>query len=253
MKIGAQFFTLRDKCTNLDDFSETLKRVADIGYTEVQISGVCKYEPEWLRDELKKSGLSCVITHFCADEIKNDPVGVVKNHNIFGCKNIGLGSMPGGIVTEESLGKFISDYKPVAKIIKENGSKLFYHNHHWEFSRLKTGEMLIEKLVKSFDEDELNITLDTYWAQYGGCNVCDIISKLKGRLECVHLKDMVIVGDEQRMAPVGYGNMNFERIVKALDDAGSKHLLVEQDNSYGEDSFECLRKSYEYLKSLGLK
>ena len=63
MKIGAQFYTLRDHCKTLEDFSESLKKVADIGYTEVQISGVCQYEPEWLRDELKKNGLKCVLTH----------------------------------------------------------------------------------------------------------------------------------------------------------------------------------------------
>ena len=39
MIIGAQFYTLRNFCKTLDDFSETLKKVADIGYTSVQISG----------------------------------------------------------------------------------------------------------------------------------------------------------------------------------------------------------------------
>ena len=32
MKIGAQFFTIRDFCKNPDDLSESLKKVADIGY-----------------------------------------------------------------------------------------------------------------------------------------------------------------------------------------------------------------------------
>ena len=54
MKIGVQFYTLRKQCTTLEDFSESLKRVADIGYTTVQISGVCPYEPQWLKAELDK-------------------------------------------------------------------------------------------------------------------------------------------------------------------------------------------------------
>ena len=33
MKIGAQLFTLRDYCKIPEDFAETLKKVADIGYT----------------------------------------------------------------------------------------------------------------------------------------------------------------------------------------------------------------------------
>ena len=39
MDIGAQLFTVRDYCKNLDDFAETLQKVADIGYSTVQVSG----------------------------------------------------------------------------------------------------------------------------------------------------------------------------------------------------------------------
>ena len=59
MKIGAQFYTIRDFCKTLDDFSESLKKVADIGYKTVQISGTCAYTPEWLKAELLKNGLEC--------------------------------------------------------------------------------------------------------------------------------------------------------------------------------------------------
>ena len=57
MKIGAQFYTLRDYCKDLDGLSESLKKVADIGYTTVQISGTCPFEAEWLKKELDKNGL----------------------------------------------------------------------------------------------------------------------------------------------------------------------------------------------------
>ena len=47
--------------------------------------------------------------------------------------------------------------------------------------------------------------------------------------------------------------MDFERIIDAASGAGTEYLLVEQDDCYEEDPFECLRKSYAYLTSLGLK
>ena len=43
MEIGAQFYTVREQCQNLEDFALTLKQVADIGYRNVQISGTCPY------------------------------------------------------------------------------------------------------------------------------------------------------------------------------------------------------------------
>ena len=64
---------------------------------------------------------------------------------------------------------------------------------------------------------------------------------------------MQVVNGEQKMAPVGSGNMNFERILAACEKAGTKHLLVEQDNCNGVDPFICLSRSYQYLTSLGLK
>ncbi len=63
MEIGAQFYTVRNSCQNLDDFAETLKKVADIGYKTVQISGTCPYPAGWLKENLEKNGLRCVLTH----------------------------------------------------------------------------------------------------------------------------------------------------------------------------------------------
>ena len=87
----------------------------------------------------------------------------------------------------------------------------------------------------------------------GGGNPCEWLEKLSGRVECIHLKDLEMVGMEQRMAPIGQGNLNFPKIIEAAEKAGTKYALVEQDNCYGRDPFDCLKQSYEYLKSLGLK
>ncbi|MBQ7411398.1 MAG: sugar phosphate isomerase/epimerase [Clostridia bacterium] len=250
MEIGAQFYTLRDHCSNLEDFALSLKKVADIGYRFVQISGVCEYSPEWLDAELKKNGLKCVLTHYGADEIKNHPDEVAKRHAMFGCKYIGLGCMPNGIVTEESTRTFINEYKPSAQILKENGAQLFYHNHDMEFQKTADGKWILEKIVEGFEPSELQFTLDTYWVQHGGADVCDVIDMLAGRLKCVHLKDFLMVNGEQRMAPVGRGSLNFPKILKHLEDAGCEYALVEQDHTYGEDPFECLKESYEYLRGI---
>ena len=125
MVIGAQLFTVRDFAKDLDGFAETLKRVADIGYKIVQVSGTCDFEAEWLRGELEKNGLSCVLTHTKPAEIIENTKTVCKNHDVFGCKNIGLGAMPGGgKVTDEIYEKFVSDFTLIkdmayAEIAKE--------------------------------------------------------------------------------------------------------------------------------------
>ncbi len=253
MTLGAQFFTLKDFCKTPDGISESLAKVADIGYTTVQISGTCEFEPEWMASELKKNGLKCVLTHTKPDKILADTVGVCNDHKTFGCNNIGIGMMPQADFSVENYNKFVEDFLPIAKTIKENGCKLYYHNHYQEFWKREDGKNIFEHMLEDFPVDLLNITLDTYWVQYAGGDPAQWIKKLSGRLECIHLKDLDMVEKEHRMAPVGYGNINFDSVLRAAEPAGVEYLLVEQDKCYGVDPFECLKKSYNYLTSLGLK
>ena len=252
MKIGAQLFTVRDFAKDLDSFSETLKKVANIGYTTVQVSGTCEFEAEWLRDELAKNGLTCVLTHTKADKMIEDPIKVCRDHDIFGCRNIGLGAMSGrknGMDT--AYRTFVEQFTPVIKKFNENGHKFFYHNHHSEFTKDENGMLYLDRMCEDFSPDLLGITFDTYWAQFGGADPAYQLSKLKGRVECIHLKDLAIVNEAQRMAAVGDGNINFARVFNVAEDVGVEYMLVEQDDCYEEDPFECLKRSYTYLKAQG--
>lgn len=255
MVLGAQFYTLKDYTKDLDSFSESLKKVADIGYTTVQISGTCEYEAEWLAEQLKATGLKCVLTHTKPDKILADPKKVCDEHKTFGCRNVGLGMIPGGKgLTDEKYEKFVADFKPAAEQIVANGCKFFFHNHCEEFKKNADGLSYIDRMLADFTPDELNFTLDTYWVQYAGGNPCDYLKKLKGRLECIHLKDMRINPEDwtHLMAPVGSGNMNFPAIIDTAATCDVKYLLVEQDKCYDENPFDCLKRSYDYLKALGL-
>ena len=251
MERGVQFFTLRKQCETLENFSESLKKVADMGYKNVQISGVCPYEPQWLKAELDKNGLRCVLTHTKPDVMLADPIKVCEDHKVFGCKNIGLGIIPGGNVTDETYAKFVADFKPVAEAFNKEGHKLFYHNHQREFARSENGKLFMERFLDDFAPDLLGITFDVYWAQVGGVNPAEWLGKMKGRVECIHLKDMKIVGKEQKMAYVGEGNLNFPKIIEVAEDVGVEYMLVEQDDCGDMDPFECLKRSHDYLASLG--
>lgn len=251
MKIGAQLYTAHDLTKTLEGFSETLKRVADIGYTTVQVSGTCAYEPEWLAEELKKTGLTCGITHTPFDRMVSDTDKVIAEHTTFGCNYIGIGGFFGGV---EGMPKFIADATPVAEKMKAAGKMFMYHNHAWEYeNKCADGRTVMENLSDAFPADLMGFTLDVYWCKFGGYDPVSEIKRLSGRLPCVHLKDMLLEDGEKKMAWVGGGNtMDFEAICNAFVDAGSKYAYVEQDNCYGEDPLVCLKRSYDYLHSLGL-
>lgn len=254
MKIGAQLYTLREHCKTLEDFAESLKKVADIGYTTVQISGTCPYDAQWLKEQLDQNGLKCVLTHIPQNKLLEETEAVCRDHKIFGAACVGLGAFS---LTPENLAaeyaNFVELYKPVAKTIRDNGLYFMYHNHDRELQHLN-GKTVLEHMAEDFAPDEMGFTLDTFWIQAGGGNPAEWIERLKGRLPCIHLKDYAFAkgGFMNNIAPVGEGNINFAAVIRAAADAGTEYLLVEQDDCHGEDPFDCLARSYRNLRALGL-
>ncbi len=256
MQIGAQFFNLREFCKTPEGLAESLAKVADIGFKTVQLSGVCAYTPEWMDAELKKNGLTAPLTHYNAARIADETDAVIAEHKGFGAQYIGLGSMPdfkkNGYREEDYLA-FVERYLPAARKIRDAGLKFMYHNHSFEFYRFPDGRNVIERLCDDFTADEMGFTLDTYWVTDAGGDPIHWLYRLKDRINCVHFKDMMYASTEpnRRMAPIGSGNLNWPAIIETCRELGVEYAFIEQDHSYGEDPFVCLKKGYDYLHALG--
>ena len=67
----------------------------------------------------------------------------------------------------------------------------------------------------------------------------------------VHFKDLKMKTDNKyEMAEIGEGNLDWDAIIKACEEAGTKWALVEQDVCQ-RDPFESLKMSYDYLITKG--
>lgn len=256
MIIGAQLYTVRNFCKTTDDLAETLKKVADIGYTDVQLSGVCDYDAGWMAEQLKANGLRASITHFDYKRVVGDTANTIVHHKTMHTPYIGIGSIPNFKKNGsrfEDVDAYIAEITPVVKQIHEAGLKFMYHNHNMEFIRNEKGQNVIEYMCERFAPEEYGITLDTYWVQAGGADPAQWLRNLKGRVNCVHFKDMVYCGADAavRMAPIGWGNMNYAAILQACVDSDVEVAYIEQDHCYDEDPFYCLKKSYDFLTAQG--
>lgn len=249
MQIGAQMFTTRNTCQTLEGFSETLSRIADIGYRIVQVSGTCPFEAEWLKEQLRKNGLECVLTHTPVPRLTGELESVIADHETFGCHHIGLGWWSFKEEEKMSLDAWLSTFVPIAKAIHQGGKHFMYHNHHNEFRRVG-GKLIMETLMEAVPADEMGFTLDTYWVQAAGGDPGLWLEKLAGRIPCIHLKDC---GYDRSMQVVGEGNINFDRVFAKAEAGGTQYMLVEQDDCNGEDPIDCLRRSYQYLKACGFR
>ena len=249
MEIGAQFFTVREQCRTLDSFAETLKKVADIGYRTVQISGTCPYPASWLKEQLDKNGLRCVLTHIPLPRLTGELDQVIADHEVFGCSRIGLGWWAFDPEKDMSFERWMELFPPIARRIAASGKLFMYHNHDQEF-RKHEGRLILERLMEAVPPGEMGFTLDTFWVQAGGGDPAQWLEKLAGRIPVIHLKDYAY---GRRMAVIGEGNINFARVFEKAEAGGTQYMLVEQDDCQGEDPVECLRRSYAYLRSWGFR
>lgn len=252
MKLGAQLYTVRSYLQTEADIRRSLERIAKIGYTSIQVSAMGSIAPETLRSVCEELGLTIALTHVSADRLLNDTAALIREHDILGCKYIGLGGLAEKYRTAEWYEYFAPDFRKAAAELADAGKLFMYHNHNFEWQKIG-GKRLIERLVEDFSPQEMGITLDTYWVQAAGADVVEWIGKLADRIHCVHLKDMDVRGMEQVMAPVMAGNMNFPAILDAIERAGTtEYLLVEQDTCEGSP-FDCLDTSYRNLAALGYR
>lgn len=247
MKLGLQLYTLRKQMQTEEEIERALERVAKIGYTCVQVSGIGKIEPERLREICDRVGIQIAATHTPSDRILEDTAGVIREHEILGCDYIGLGSIPKEYRNAASYGSYMQHYRRAAEEIAAAGKIFTYHNHAFEFERTAEKELAFDSVLKTFTPRQMMVTLDCYWVNYAGADVCDWIDRLSGRIDCVHLKDMGILNGEIVMLPVTEGNMNYPRIIEHLRAAGTRYAFVEQDNCNGEDPFDCAARSYRHL------
>ncbi len=249
MEIGAQLFTVREHTQTLEGLAETLKKVADIGYKTVQLSATCAYDAEWMKAELQKNGLRCVLTHTPVPRLTNELEQVIREHRVIGCKHIGLGWYSFDESKGDTWENFVTVFKPVAEEIAKQNMLFMYHNHDQEFKK-QDGKLILEKLMETFYAKEMGFTLDTFWVQAGGGDPAQWLEKLSGRIPRIHLKDYAY---GRKMAVLGEGNINFDRVLEKAERGGTEILLVEQDDCNGEDPFDCLKRSYQYLRARGLK
>ena len=254
-KLGVQLYTVRDYLKDPEFADLTFRKLADLGYREVQTAG----NEESLAELISKNGLQIVGTHYSLQKILNEPERTMELHRAWGTSNIGIGSMPVGARNDlNECKKFIHDFNTAAEKYAKYGFKLTYHHHNFEFIRIDRYKTLMDLLYEELDSTTTSFVLDTCWIAAGGGDVTDWMEKLAGRIDILHLKDLKLVSNknstlEPTMTEVGYGNLAWDKIMITAEKIGVKHYIVEQDQNFTKNPFESLGMSMNFLKKFQKK
>ena len=122
---------------------------------------------------------------------------------------------------------------------KKVGVELGFHNHKWEFVD-NNGQKPYDLLLS---ETELVMELDVAWSIQGGADPIALIDANPGRFPLWHVKDFA--EDGETVVSVGTGKIDYEEIFKHAEKAGLKQFYVEHDMP--KDGFESIATSYAHL------
>lgn len=242
MRLTVQLYTLRDPLSQ--DLPGTLAKVADIGLKYVELAGMSgKTAAEW-KTMLDELGLQVSGAHIGLDAINDDFEGVVSDAKTLGF-NFVIVPWVDASKYAGAWGGLGSSLEEVGKKLAADGLTLCYHNHAFEFE----GDGL-DALYAAASPEFLKAQLDLAWVKIGGADPAAYVTKMSGRVPCVHVKDYDPAQTPQ-WRPAGEGIMNFDEILPACEAAGVQFAGIELDESPA-DPIDAVRTSFEYFKGKGL-
>ena len=271
LPIALQLYTVRGDMEQ--DFKGTLQKVKALGYDGVEFAGLFNNAPADINAMCKEIGLVPISAHVPLAEMLADVDKVIADYKAIGCEYIVVPYVteerrPGG----DKFYQMVDEIRAIGEKCKAAGLTLLYHNHDFEFKKLESGEYGLDYLYANVPADLLQTELDQCWVKYSGLDPVEYLKKYTGRAPVVHLKDFHIEGKQEgdpyaliglnenetkkssafEFRPLGNGVQDIPSIIAAAKEAGSKWLVVEQDQpSMGKTPIECAATSMEYLKSIG--
>lgn len=278
--VGVQMMMVREKVAT-EGMMPVLERIAGLGYDSVEVSQVPVDEVNVAGLEKGRTELGVEVAALSValqkgptatgDALDTDFAKVVDDCHRLGCSYLRIGMMPvTAMVTKPAVEDFARQCEEASQRLLAEGIQLAYHNHHVDFSR-HDGETLFD-IVRRLSPS-LHFEIDVHWVQRGGKNPVDVLRDHAGQVELVHLKDyrvgllpasaldLLAAGDKDgfsrafaglvQFAEIGAGTLDFAGIIPAALESGAEHLLVEQDELYGRDVYDCLSDSIAHIRSLG--
>ena len=201
----------------------------------------------FLKEICDKYGLAIACTHKSFDEYVNKTDEMIDFHKKLGCDIAGLGAMPEEYRNIEKIPEFIQKMNVAAENMAENGITFAYHNHHFEFEKMANGQLVMDYMIEN---GKFDFIVDVYWLAVAGINPAKYIRKMGKKAVVIHYKDLAIIGHDVVMAEVMEGNLDWDDIIAASEEAGSRWAMVEQDVCR-RDPFESMKISYDNLLGKG--
>jgi sugar phosphate isomerase/epimerase len=244
--LAAQLYTVRELCK--ENYPRTLQQVAALGYRAVELAGTYGHSASEVKRIADDNGLTIISSHVGLAVLEANLDVVLDDHATMGCAHVAVPAIPKERITNQAgwLGVAHS-LNQLAQRCQARGVALSYHNHAYEFETKFNGQYALDFIFAN--APLVQIQLDVYWAWKPGIDPAAYLKQFNGRAPTIHLKDADQQDDSH--AEVGSGQLDWQAILSAANAVGVWGYIVEQDY-YKRPPLDCLKSSFEFLRSRGL-
>lgn len=253
--IGLEMYTVREEFPK--DPEGTLKKIAAIGYREVEIP--TEIPAETLKGYLSAAGLTAPSTY---PEVPKDVESwkkTLEHVKPYGVHYVVVGDNPK--LDADAWKKRADLFNKCGRLAQEAGMQFCYHAHYHEFAPVD-GTSGYNIMLTQCDPRYLKMEMDIFWVTYAGQDPIAYFKKYPGRFPLLHIKDLKpgfpsstsefpYDNGPNPFAPVGQGRIDWATIFAHVKQAGTRHIFVEQDRCDGSP-FDAIKTSFDYLKALRL-
>ncbi|MBB6672455.1 sugar phosphate isomerase/epimerase family protein [Cohnella nanjingensis] len=242
-KLAAQLYTLRNELRR--DFPGTLRELARMGWTAVQIDGLHGNDPKEIAAVMNELGLRTAGMHVGLERMKHDLPAVLEEARLFGTRDFICHSLPDALMNPAGYASVRSDLREAAGKVAGQGFRVGYHNHDFEFHTRMEGGYALDYVLELDPGRPVYAEIDTYWVKKAGLDPLTYIQAYANRMPILHLKDMT--ADEARtFAAIGTGSIDFVPILRWGERNGVEWYAVEQDYCPGPP-LDSLALSFDNL------
>ena len=243
---GLQLYTVRNEM--LKDNTGTLKKIASLGYKEIESAGSEKgsyygFKPAEMKKICADLGMTLRSGHVHYDD--------KWQQTIDDAAESGQGYLIVSVMPEK--GQTVDNYKHTAEVFNKAGEaakksniSFGYHNHDSEFEK-DNGKVLYDVLLENTNPEFVKMEMDLGWVIVTGNDPLAYFEKYPGRFPLWHLKDMNL--KEKHSVEFGKGSLDVKKMLENSKKAGMKYFFVEQEE-YNGTAFDCLEYNMNYLKNL---
>lgn len=242
--VGVQLYTVR--AAMQQDFEGTLRSLAAMGYTEVELAGLFGRDPAQVATLLAELGLTAIGSHVTYDRFVAEPDAAIEETLALGAAYLVFPWLPEAERrTIAQWHDWVAMLNRVGQASQARGLQLAYHNHDFEFTAID-GVRPIDVLLDGIDRSVVQWELDLYWLAKAGGDPGELFERYPGGFPLGHVKDMRL--SDQAMVDVGQGDLDFAAVFAQGAQSGMKHFIVEHDEP--ADPLLSVQNSVTYLKAL---